>query len=249
MAELWQLAGSRVAQFAGAALAYDQFRPRYPEAVFETILTHVSNTGQARDVVEVGAGTGIATIPLVERNVRVTAIEPAPAMAAIAKAKLNSRAELFVGRFEDWPGRAPLDLVVAFNSWHWVDPTVSVAKAAQLLRPGGCLALVWTDVLQHGQPPFEQRLAEHGMPFWSVFDTVTACREHVESDPRFSEPTILRCNFERKLDADTFLAVRNTYGGSHNPDADDQIRSLINDEFGGAVTKVEAAVVHLYSRQ
>jgi hypothetical protein len=43
----------------------------------------------------------------------------------------------------------------------------------------------------------------------------------------------------------SFVAVRNTYGGSHNPDTDDLIRALINDKFGGTVTKVEAAVVHL----
>jgi SAM-dependent methyltransferase len=46
-------------------------------------------------------------------------------------------------RFEDWPLPAePFDAVVAATAFHWIDPAVRVAKAADALRPGGALAVV-----------------------------------------------------------------------------------------------------------
>ncbi len=72
-------------------------------------------------------------MPLVERGLEVIAIEPAPAMAAVARKKLGGRAEVMVGRFEDWP---MMDRVQA-----------DVALAAELLPSGGSLALVWTEVV------------------------------------------------------------------------------------------------------
>lgn len=227
------------------------YRPRYPDSVFDAILSEISTTQEVLAAVEVGAGTIIATLPLVERGVQVTAIEPSPAMAAIATARLGSRsrAEVFVGRFEDWPASPPVDLVAAFNSWHWVDPSSAVPKAAALLRPGGNLALIWTDVVQHGQAPFERRLGELGVPVGSVFDQVTACLEQVNSDCRLLAPVVTRCRFERELDADTFVAVRNTYGGGCSGETDSLIRSLINDEFGGTIIKSEETVAYLYRRR
>jgi SAM-dependent methyltransferase len=248
VAELWHRADDRVEQFDTAALAYDLYRPRYPDAVFDAILSETSTTQEAIAAIEVGAGSGIATLPLVERGVQVTAIEPSPAMAAIATARVGPRAKVFVGRFEDWPASDLVDLIAAFNSWHWVDPSTAVPKAAVMLRPGGILALIWTDVLQYGQAPFERRLGELGVQVGSAFQQVTACLEHVNSDCGLLAPVITRCRFERQLDAETFVAVRNTYGGERSDETDRLIRSLINDEFEGTITKTEEAVAYLYRR-
>jgi SAM-dependent methyltransferase len=46
--------------------------------------------------------------------------------------------------FEAWdPAGRAFDAVVSGQSWHWVDPVVGAAKAAQVLRPGGRLAVFW----------------------------------------------------------------------------------------------------------
>jgi hypothetical protein len=119
---------------------------------------------------------------------------------------------------------------------------------AALLRPGGILTLIWTDVLQYGQAPFERRLGELGVQVGSVFHQVTACLEHVNSKRGLLAPVITRCRFDRQLDADAFVAVRNTYGGERSDETDRLIRSLINDEFAGTITKTEEAVAHLYRR-
>ncbi len=45
--------------------------------------------------------------------------------------------------FEAWdPAGREFDAVISGQSWHWVDPVAGAAKAAQVLRPGGRLA-VW----------------------------------------------------------------------------------------------------------
>ena len=49
-----------------------------------------------------------------------------------------------VARFEDWdPDGRRFDAVVAGQTWHWIDPVAGAAKAAEVLRPGGRLALFW----------------------------------------------------------------------------------------------------------
>lgn len=58
----------------------------------------------------------------------------------------------------------------------------------------------------------------------------------------------MRFRFDRVLDADTFVALTRTYGGPQSESHDAEIRSLIVRDFGGAVVKVEDAVLHLFSR-
>ena len=98
-------------------------------------------------VVEIVAGTGITTEPLVDRGLEVTAIEPAATLAAVAVSKVADRARFFIGRFEDFSPDSCIQLLAAFNSWHWVEPRIAVDLAAQLVVPGGSLALVWTEVI------------------------------------------------------------------------------------------------------
>ena len=47
-------------------------------------------------------------------------------------------------RFEDWDSaHRQFDGVIAGQTWHWVDPSAGARKAADVLRPGGALALFW----------------------------------------------------------------------------------------------------------
>jgi SAM-dependent methyltransferase len=97
-------------------------------------------------VLEVGAGTGQLTSGLLDAGLRVVALEPGPNMAGYLRAHLGGRPGFTVEQalFEDFDGpEGRFDAVVAANAFHWVDPAVSYAKAAQQLRPGGCLGLIW----------------------------------------------------------------------------------------------------------
>ena len=159
MSDLWRAASKTSERFAAQALDYDRYRPRYPDSVFDDLAASVKLVPGDK-VVEVGAGTGIATEPLVERGLQVTAIEPSATLAAVAESKVADRARFFVGRFEDFSTDSHIKLLTAFNAWQWVEPRVAVDLAARLLEPGGSLALVWTEVISWGQAPFEECLAD-----------------------------------------------------------------------------------------
>ena len=159
VSDLWRAADEASERFAAQALDYDRYRPRYPDGAFDDLVESVG-LKRGDKVVEIGAGTGIATGPLVERGLDVTAIEPAIALVAIAEAKVADRVHFFRGRFEQFSADSPVRMLAAFNAWHWVEPERGVELAARLIESGGTLALVWTEVLSWGQDPFEQRLAE-----------------------------------------------------------------------------------------
>lgn len=67
VSDLWRAADKASERFAAQALDYDRYRPRYPDEVFDDLVESVGLTCGDK-VVEIGAGTGIATEPLVERG-------------------------------------------------------------------------------------------------------------------------------------------------------------------------------------
>jgi SAM-dependent methyltransferase len=126
----------RANSFGGEAAAYDTHRPRYPDALVDELLS-----SGARLVLDVGAGTGIASQQLAERGADVLGVEPDARMAALARLK-GITVEL--DTFEQWePAGRTFELVVFAASFHWVDPAVALPKIRTVLRPGGRLALMW----------------------------------------------------------------------------------------------------------
>ena len=130
--------------FDRVARAYDRSRPGYPPE----LVAHACATAgvQAGDrVLEIGCGSGQLTCALVERGLRVTAIEPGANLIALAAERCRAAGEVtFVhARFEDAPLPAvPVAAVFAAASFHWLDPDVSWSRAAAALAPGGTLALL-----------------------------------------------------------------------------------------------------------
>ncbi len=249
MSDLWRAAPEASQRFAAKALDYDRFRPRYPQQVFDDIM-EIADLSVGDEVIEIGAGTGIATEPLADRGVRVTAIEPAPELAALAEVKLADRGRVVVGRFEDYSPQGSVELVSSFNAWHWIEPTVAADRVAQLIKPSGCLALVWTEVVSWGQGNFEDRLADvFGSAWGKRLDHVDASMQPVRDDDRFDEFHVRHHPFTRKLDAQTFVAVTKTYGGNRTDQQYLAIERVINTECQGEVEKVEDAVLYIARRR
>lgn len=131
------------ATFDGIAALYDAARPRHPEA----LIAHVIETAQlppAGQVLEIGAGPGIATLPFAERGFEVLCLEPGAALAARCRNNLAAfpLVRVIEARFEDWEIEAgQFDLVMAAQSFHWTDPATAYGRVAEALRPGGWLAI------------------------------------------------------------------------------------------------------------
>lgn len=114
---------------------YDRARPRYPEALVERIVA----TSPGIDVLDVGCGTGVAARQFQAAGRMVLGVDPDARMAEFAR---RTGVEVEVATFEAWdPAGRAFDAVVAGQAWHWVEPVAGAAKAAQVLRPGGRLAV------------------------------------------------------------------------------------------------------------
>jgi SAM-dependent methyltransferase len=123
--------------FGSDAERYDRARPRYPGALVELVLAR----SPGREMLDVGIGTGIAADQLRSAGCRVLGVDVDPRMAEFAHGR---GFEVEAAKFEDWDSRGRMfDAVVAAQTWHWVDPVAGAAKAARVLRPGGCLAIFW----------------------------------------------------------------------------------------------------------
>lgn len=71
----------RALSFDNSAVLYAAARPGYPPVLLDTVGELTARPLDGARVVDVGAGTGIATRLLHERGCRVTAVEPGPGMA------------------------------------------------------------------------------------------------------------------------------------------------------------------------
>jgi SAM-dependent methyltransferase len=138
----------RALSFGAVAANYDRLRPRYPDELVDDVVAMLPG----RNVLEVGAGTGIATAAFAARGMAMTCVEPDPEMAAVLAAKLagNPDLRLELATFQDWssarPAGAPgFDGLVSGQAWHWTDPATRWAHASAAVREGGVLALFWNE--------------------------------------------------------------------------------------------------------
>ena len=75
--------------FEDNAALYDRVRPSYPDVVFDSIAELAALPERAR-IVEMGCGTGQATVPLARRGYRITCVELGAELATIARRNLAS---------------------------------------------------------------------------------------------------------------------------------------------------------------
>jgi SAM-dependent methyltransferase len=95
-------------------------------------------------VLDVGAGTGIATRLLLERGALVVAVDPSPEMLGRARRQSPDLVAV-VGDGARLPVPDGAAALVTFaQSWHWLDPDRRIDEVHRVLRPGGRWAAWWT---------------------------------------------------------------------------------------------------------
>ena len=130
--------------FGEVAELYDAARPGYADALVSQVLAYAElGDGTA---VEVGAGTGKATVLLASHGIPLICVEPDPRMAGVLRRNTARypRVQVEVGGFEEWDARGRrFGLLFAATSWHWLDPQRRWDLVHATLKPGGTLALFW----------------------------------------------------------------------------------------------------------
>ena len=152
---------------------YVRWRPTYPQELV-TLLETETEVRPPAHVADVGSGTGISTVALLDAGYEVFAIEPNAAMRAAAEKSLAGRTG-----FHSLAGTsaatgllpASVDLVVAAQAFHWFDLPLTRVEFQRILKPGGYVALVWNSRKLSGTPflqGYGQLLLEHGIDYQQV---------------------------------------------------------------------------------
>lgn len=162
------MAGSSKSYFDTIGADWDQLQESfYSDRVRERAL---SAAGVLREceAVDVGAGTGFVTQALLERGVRVIAVDQSPTMLDALRRKFPrpDRVDCRVGEAEKLPiADASVDYCFANMVLHHVEaPRVAIAEMARILKPGG--KAVVTDMEAHEFA----RLAEEHHDRWLGFE-------------------------------------------------------------------------------
>lgn len=138
-----------ISRFTGFATEYDRARPT-PPAELVRLLCQWAEVSAPR-VVDLGAGTGLATAIWSGTAAAVTAVEPSVDMRAVAEQRIAALPDgdifTILGATAEATGLPDgcADLVVASQAMHWFDPARVLPEIARLLRPGGVFAAVDCD--------------------------------------------------------------------------------------------------------
>jgi SAM-dependent methyltransferase len=226
--------------FGEDAERYDRARPSYPLDLIDDL---VSLVGHGARAVDVGCGTAKAAVLLAEAGLSGVGVEPHPSMAAVAERNLSEHAawRVDVADFETWrhrPGDVPVDLVTCAQAWHWVDPALGWQRAADVLRPGGWLALWWNWAAcepPNMTPVLDEIYAEHGPEL--DFRALRPDRPRVPAPPpdvtALGPPLQRAYPWGQLYSTDEFLDFLGTHS-SHRLLASDQLDALL-DDIGEAV--------------
>jgi SAM-dependent methyltransferase len=148
--------------YRGLAAGYDRYRLRYPQALIE----HLSNRAAVRPpgrLLDLACGPGLLAFALHDRFAQTWAVDAEPDMINVVRAKASGMADIRPVTCAAEELSAPdgsFDLVVIGNAFHRLRRSVVAALVFGWLRPGGHLALAWTDAPWSGDAPWQAALRE-----------------------------------------------------------------------------------------
>jgi len=239
--------------FDEIAWLYHEARPRYPEELFETLVT-TTGLQQGAKLLEIGPGTGQATRPMAARGFDITAVELGAALADVARHELRNyqQVNIVTGAFEDTElPPASFDLVYAATAFHWIKPSAKYTRPHNLLKPGGHLAIIHThhisdekgDILFNASQPLFDRYGLTGQNHKPKLPGNKDVRPH-EVDESLFKPVLFQ-TFPLVLNYRTedYLRLLNTFSNHLAATREarqafsQEMKELIDTQFNGHIER------------
>ncbi len=121
---------------------YDRWRPAYVKELYDDIFD-VKEITPSSNVLEVGIGTGQATLPILETGCSLTAIELGDQLAEFSKYKFKNYEKFNIENlaFQDFecPPNS-FDLIFSASAFHWIPEDIGYTKVFDMLKSGGVFA-------------------------------------------------------------------------------------------------------------
>jgi len=252
--------------FDQAALDYDAVRPGYPEALVDDVIA-LADLAPADSILEVGCGTGQATLPFARRGHPMVCLDIGENMLTVAREKCRAFPQVQFARaaFEDWdPAGRAFALTLSATAFHWVPAAVRYHRAAEALVPGGRLAILahyhprpYTEFFHRVQTVYRQVAPEWGDPTAGPADDekIAAAVAEFDASRRFGEVTVRRHPWSCRLTSERYVRLLNTFSGHLALDTErrqalfDGVAAVIDDEFGGAIERPYLSVLYIARAQ
>lgn len=248
--------------FGDLADNYAAARPQYPDALFEAIGARSSCPLDAALALDVGAGTGAATVQLTARCKRVVGVEPSRPMLERAAVRARGSAA-WIGGVQAFGEALPIradvvDLLTIAQAFHWLEHGPALDEFSRVLRSQGQLALLFhietmTDFDRDVWTLIEQVNPGHKRPVTMAMREVPpSLLQH----PEFAFQDTVETLWRRELSVDRYVQYAFSWsyvGGALEPRErapfEEELREIIDRHFGpGPVLDELVSVAHLARR-
>ena len=121
---------------------YDRLRPIYVPELYKDIIEY-SGIKEERRALEIGIGTGQATLPFLDAGIDVTAIEIGSELAEFSTKKFSDNKNLNVINMDFMKYECQenyFDLIYSATAFHWIPEKEGYKKVLNLLKSGGTFA-------------------------------------------------------------------------------------------------------------
>jgi SAM-dependent methyltransferase len=124
---------------------YDKWRPSYVPELYDEIIRY-SGIDETKYALEIGIGTGQASLPFLQTKCKLTAIEIGEKLAECSRRKFASFSNFEVVNidFQNFCSDSnTFDLIYSATAFHWIPEEVGYTEVFDILKSGGVLALFW----------------------------------------------------------------------------------------------------------
>jgi SAM-dependent methyltransferase len=247
------------------AKQYERVRPGYPDNLFRDVIS-LSNIPEKGKILEIGCGTGQATMPLARQGYSVHCIELGANLAAVTKKNLAQypNAKVSIGSFEEYPLQADrYDLVISATAFHWIDPEIGYSKIAKILKREGAIALFWNhqvhtersaDFFRSVQSVYQRVVPEMAEKFPGLShpdEMLFPVQNEIAQTGLFGEVTIRKYRWEMEYTSKTYIELLNTFSdhivlsNETRTQLFEGIENHIETKFDGRILREYLSVLYL----
>lgn len=168
---------------------YDKMRPGYVKDLYQMIFDYIS-VNESSNVIEIGIGSGQATLPVLQTGCQLTAVEYGEHFSELCRKKFREypKFSVITNKFEDIDfENETYDLVFSATAFHWIPEEIGYPKVYSLLKKGGVFAQFANHPYRDkGNPALTKELDEIYNEYYNRYyhKTQKAVQEYSEEQAR-----------------------------------------------------------------